>query len=674
MVKLTKKTGYYVLLSVALLGSGLLLFASAAITTVSIEPELGPTTGCATPALNQEASGGSYISFGCSESEYGAQLPISYDIASLTGTVRYVAPNGSNSNSGTTVNAPYATLAHAHSNVPAGGTIVLLEGIYRNQFNTGISKSIRVIAYPGHIPEFRGSVLVPSAGSGNSGWNIDGTQQWRSYQPIPLSDGSGIPFSTGMQNLTGDGVGRYPDQVWINNSMLQQVSNRSQLQDGKFWVDRTTNRLYMTTKDAQQSGIEVTTHPASTTSTSAYRALSITGQNVKIEGIKFSRYANTPNAYGVITAQQGAHNLFMKNVEISDSSFMAMIVTGGNSGSAPFNDNTTLENVTMERNNWMGLAAIYTNDLTLKGVKIAESNQFDEFTYSPQSGALKGGKTWRTKVTDSLISENHSHGLWFDQSNYDTTIANNKIIDNLGRGVFFEISDKLLLINNYIRSGNTGQPVKLAGSSGLQLVNNTIIGGTDPVGVYVDDRSKPGCAVPDTPNCAHTPSDWDKRRSPLPVTLDWMPRIDLMINNIIAYPATASSSLCGAAIPLCITTSHGSSVVVPLQNIIHKADASRGIPQTIMNGNVYANGSSTLIRAGSTNYSTLAAFTGAMAESPVSISGIEAISKQGNSWVNLDGSATSVLSGVNGQAIPIPTDPKINQYIPAGTRRYGTSL
>jgi hypothetical protein len=60
-----------------------------------------------------------------------------------------------------------------------------------------------------------------------------------------------------------------------------------------------------------------------------------------------------------------------------------------------------------------------------------------------------------------------------------------------------------------------------------------------------------------------------------------------------------------------------------------------------------------------------------MASSPVSIAGIEARGKTGNSWVNPDGSRTSALSGKNSEAVAVPTNAKINQYVPAGTRAYG---
>ena len=101
-----------------------------------------------------------------------------------------------------------------------------------------------------------------------------------------------------------------------------------------------------------------------------------------------------------------------------------------------------------------------------------------------------------------MITNNNSHGLWFDQSNVDVDVVGNTITGNAGSAVFFEISDDLLMVNNYVRSTGGARALKIAGSSGVKLLNNTIVGGADPIGVYVDSRSKPGCADPSQPLCA----------------------------------------------------------------------------------------------------------------------------------------------------------------------------
>jgi hypothetical protein len=637
------------------IGVASILLSKAVTPTASFEAELGTLANCATSITDAGASGGGAVRFGGSTcgggSAVGAVLPISYSLGSLSGTVRYVATNGSDTSGTGSVSAPYATLSKAVSVATANDSVVVRGGTYR-QGNVSIStsKTLKIMAYPGEIPVFNGAQVA-------SGWVTDGSLQYIPYTPRPATDGSGISFTTG-QNLTGDGVGKYPDQAWLGATQLRQVSAKTSVVDGTFWVDRTANRLYMTPANAGQGGVEVS---------QANVFLTVNSPNTSIEGLRVTRYSNTASDYGVIKFQTTADNSLMRNVEISDTAFIAVLYDGTSNR----NDGGRMLNVTVTRSNWMGISAVFTDNLTLDRVKLSDMNQFNEFTFSPQSGALKTSRTWYTKVLNSEITGNNSHGVWFDQSNYDAQVANNTITNNNGSALFFEISDNLLLINNYIHS-TTGQPVKLAGSSGLKLINNTIVGGPDTVGIYVDNRSKPGCADPSQPLCTDSyNSDRDSSRT-LPATMDWMPRVDLMLNNIIAYPK--SNGFCGVLTTVCATQAN-STATVTLQSIFHKAEPARGIPETYINGNVYANGTGYIFSYNSPQgrHTTTSALGTAMAASPVLISGFESTGRYGNTYVNTDGSPTANLTALHSQASPVPTNSVINQYLPAGTRHYGVT-
>lgn len=607
----------------------------------------------------------------------GATLPISYNISSLTGTVRYASPNGSTTSACTS--ADPCTIARAVSQTTtANSTIVLYGGMYRNQANIQISGSgrdgLRIVAYPGQIPEIRGSIEVPTSASPE--WVAEGSFRYRSYVPRPFQNGGGVNFGdlADMTNLSGDGVGRYADQAWIGTTALKQTLNKSTLVDGQFYVDRTTNRLYMTANDAAKSGIE-TSRPGSLTTADRDRLFQIFSARVTIEGVKINRYSANANDYGAITLESTASNATILNTELSDMPFEA-VHTG-------LNDNILMKNVTIKNIAWQAVNANQTDNFTFDSVKITDTDPFDEFTSSPASGALKTSRTRGTKILNSFIANNKSHGLWFDQSNINVAVVKNLIRDNYGAGVFFEISDGLTLANNYIAApaSGTGQPVKMAGSSGLRLVNNTIVGGTDPFGIYIDSRSGAACAA-SASGCLPGVQTWSGDRqgrfaSSIGNTMDWMPRIDVMVNNIIAYPRTGSGSLCGSttSVGLCFLLKHSSGATTTLDAVIHKADATRNLPQTVIDGNVYANGTSRIIRDGIRDYSDVASWTAALAGSPVLIPGMDAKGKSGNSWLNTDGTATSALATANTQAYVIPaytgTNAVINQYIPAGTQVYG---
>ncbi|TAH37484.1 hypothetical protein EYC59_00005, partial [Candidatus Saccharibacteria bacterium] len=448
----------------------------------------------------------------------GVHLPISYDLSSLTGNIRYVATNGNDGSAGGASN-PYATLSKAYSASASGDTIVVRGGTYR-QGNVTIAanKPVRIVAYPGEIPVFNGA--TPASG----GWAGEGSLQSRAYTAMPVTSGSGINFPGG-QNLTGAGDGKFPDEAWVGNTQLKQVQSKDAVSSGTFAVEG--GRLYMTASDVARGNVEVS---------NLRNFINVQAPGTTLEGIKVTRFANSANDYGVIKLNGSADKTLLKNVEVSDTAFIAVTISGG----ADTNNGTTFKNVTMANSNWMGVNPTYTDNLTFDSVDIHGMNQWGEFSYSPQSGAIKTSRTQHTKVLNSRIADNKSHGLWFDQSNYDVQVAGNTITGNLGSSVFFEISDDLTLANNYIVSpANGDRAVKLAGSSGLKLINNTIIGGSDPVGIYTDSRSKPGCADPSQPLCANSYGSDRDTVHPRMATMDWVPRLDMMINNIIAYPTSA---------------------------------------------------------------------------------------------------------------------------------------
>lgn len=581
----------------------------------------------------------------------GAHLPIAYELSSLTGPVLYVAPDGSDNGNGSPT-APYATLAKAYSASAEKGTIVVRGGTYR-QGDVVIAggKPVRIIAYPGEIPVFDGAAAV------SGGWTSEGSLQYRAYTPIPVSDGNGISFTSG-QNLTGGAIGKYADEAWAGDTQLRQVGDKASVADGRFFVDRDNGRIYLTASDVSRGNIEVA---------NLRHFLTIQARNSSVEGLRIIRFANSASDYGVIRIFDDGDNAVLRNVEISDSAFISVTIAGNTNRTGNLNTGTKLVHVTITHSNWMGVNATYSDDLVLDGVNISGMNQWDEFTNSPQSGALKTSRTVRTIVRNSQIRGNHSHGLWFDQSNSEVEVAGNVITDNLGSAVFFEISDGLLLVNNYIRTLSLGdRAVKLAGSSGLRLVNNTIIGGADVVGVYVDSRSKAGCADPAQAQCPNSySSDRDSVRPHSP-TMDWIPRVDLILNNVMAYPT--KPGYCGAVTVVCITSGNAGASV-PLTTVIHPADALR--PRTLIDGNVYANGEGVVMASAIGNFPSIHSFVGTLRNQGMNIDGYEMSGLYGDAFAASDGTPTELLASWHSRAAAVPTDAEINQYVPAGTQHYG---
>ena len=154
-------------------------------------------------------------------------------------------------------------------------------------------------------------------------------------------------------------------------------------------------------------------------------------------------------------------------------------------------------------------------------------------------------------------------------------------------------------------------------------------------------------------------------------TLDWMPRIDMMINNVIASPT--ATGYCGGVTAVCITSSNGTATVT-LESVLHPADSTRGIPATVVNGNVYVNGSGSLMRTARGNWSTLDTIRAGLATSPMTRTGAETNGRAGAGLVHADGTPTATLAAAHDQAAPVPVDAQINAWIPAGSRHFGSTL
>jgi len=545
------------------------------------------------------------------------------------------------------VSSPFATLAKAVSATSSGGTVVLRGGTY-HQGGITISKPLTVIAYPGETPTFTGASDL------SGGWSTDGSLSYHSYTPMPVTDGSGISFTT-CANQAASCLGKYPDQVWLGGSQLQQVGSEAAVTSGTFWVDSTNNRIYLTTTDVNQGTVA-----ASDLRTFA----SVSGANVTLKGFRLIRYSNTASDYGVLNFNGTADNSLMEDMYISDSAFIA---ANYGHNDADLNEGSTVRDSTIRYSNWMGISANNTTSFTLDHDDINHMNQFNEFTTSPQSGALKASRAWYTKVVNSKITDNQSQGVWLDQSNYQTQIANDDFEGNTGSALFFEISDYLYAANNYFSNNN--RAIKTAGSSDLYLVNNTVVGGADPLVVAVDSRSVAGCSDASQPLCSGALSSDRDTYHTHPATMTWMPSINVFVNNIFAYPSGTGS--CTTSDGFCITETNASATV-DISQIIHPADATNGIPQTIIDGNVYANGSGTLIGTKQLgNFSSLSSFAAAMAGAPVNISGFEAHGLAGNSYVDTSGNPTAALAALHSSAYPVPSESHINAYVPAGTKHYG---
>ena len=697
----------------------------------------------------------------------GAQLPITYDIASLSGTKRYVASNGNDTTGTGTISAPYATLTKAESMSADGDKIIVRGGTYpiAQRTITYIDRSIAIMAYPGEVPVFDGSIAAPTSVS------TEGSLRYFSYQPIPAVSGNGLNIlnlptatfsgttptglaaergwrcATGTNTYTAPATptgctspkvitGFYPDQVWVDGEQLIQVADKALVGPGKFYVARdaatdlnpTVTNLYMHQNDAaDMSKVRVSySGGAIANGTTQGDFIRINTQNVRIEGIKV--FGHSP-AWDSMTFRimAAADSTVLKNIEIDSSTAVGIGIAGTKTN---FISDVTLDRTTILRTGWMGVSPLFSDRLTVQSAKINYSNPHKEIGAGPSSGAIKFSKVRDTKVLGSEMSYNNAHALWFDQSCLNTIIANSRFVDNSHSGVFYEISHNLTMVNNYLKSNSpdTVYLLRLAASSGIRLVNNTVVGGVNsPVSLHADGRTKKydsdGDGTPDRYCAEHILRYGGSDVPPYDVAcingndsselqtgltgrygatnqtlgLNFQPSIDMMVNNVISSNSTVTCGL------LCVLGyTHWKSgndwvdASVMMDSMFHRARTQTiedpAVAATLMDGNVYqiASGNIAKFSGGFTDINvgtganfvavdqrpgsaftvtSIAALRSALGASPYNLV-VEAAGKSATTGlVDALGAPTASLN--HADAVPVPTDTIINQYIPAGTKWYG---
>ncbi|MCL1917656.1 MAG: right-handed parallel beta-helix repeat-containing protein [Peptococcaceae bacterium] len=507
----------------------------------------------------------------------------------------YVDPvKGSNANAGT-LTAPFQTIQKAVDHAAAGQTIILRGGTY-HQIGIAITKSnLTLQSYPGEAVWLDGSTVV-------TGWVQEGTRWVRSGWTAKFcsdptdtwgAKDSDLPCWRFVKTEPAFQMAPHPDQVWINNVRQDQVKTLAEVSAGKFYVDYTSNKLYIGSNPA---GAEVRASDlgsplgAPVGGAPKGAAITVVAPNVTIRGIGVRCYATCVPDQGTIYANEGAKGLRLENVEIAHNATTGLSLFAVK--------NATLQNVSSHDNGLTGIGACYCDSLTLDQVS-ATRNNAESFNVAPVAAGIKILRSRDVTVSNSKISDNRAIGLWFDEDCYTMTVLSNEISNNKmtgheenhtiqdpvtkktytcineTSGLMIEISGTAIVANNRITNNGTNGFLVLM-SDNIQIYNNTITGGKYPLEVK---------------NGSGRTRTWQAgldKYSPGYPKLSWVVDTIKISNNIIG--------------------SAGSTLLL-LKDDTGKRTGAMGVT---LNGNVYyrpdTSSPGTLIRCLTQNYPTLAAF------------------------------------------------------------------
>ncbi|MGI9407808.1 MAG: right-handed parallel beta-helix repeat-containing protein, partial [Hyphomicrobiaceae bacterium] len=371
----------------------------------------------------------------------------------------FVAHEGNDVSRGTE-RSPLRTVSAAINAAPAGGTIVIRRGTYREALPE-LSKPLTLQPYPHEQVWLKGSLVL-------TGWAADG-EVWR-------KDGWTPEFCNDCfhpDNIDPDfpHAGQ-PDQVFVDGAPLEQVPSRAKVMPGTFFVDESADRLFIGTSPIGK-----------TVEASAYStALTIwqDGRGTIIRGLGFAHYAPVPTHGLGATLKLSADAATLENNTFAWSAVKGLEV---------FGRNVMVRGNTFIHNGMMGIGAWKADGLIVTGNRFAFNNR-ERFRHTgPVSGAAGASitETRNLTVSDNVFDGNYSNGLWLDINTTNATITRNKLSNNLLHGVFYEISSNGIIASN-IATGNGLAGIALSDSMHMKVYNNTLVG--NAIGFVVQDGDR----------------------------------------------------------------------------------------------------------------------------------------------------------------------------------------
>lgn len=366
----------------------------------------------------------------------------------------YVSNTGNDSNSGTSPNAPWATLSKVNSTsfMPCTAIYFQRGGVWRGQLfpqNGSVEEgSITYSAYGTEsLPELRGSVEV----TGLSMWSFQGSNIWRSTQAVIDAANGNVPLDVQLF---------YFDNTNNVSPGFKQFDQTNLKTNGDFYSDPSTGFVY----------IYSTTNPGS-----AYSKIEVGLSKDMIKASMASHFIieNLSLKFG---AQNGINCSNCSNIVIQDSEFSYI---GGGAWTGHIGNSTGIQRLGNAIQFWAN-----ANNLLIQRNKIWEiydtaiTNQCDDSTTAHITNVTyQNNVIWRTP---------HSGLELWNRGLSDSSIANVKYIQNTSADLSGGWSNKQRpdIKSAHIYLGPSTTP-----PTGIIIANNIYYGGLVSSWIQFTDSS-----------------------------------------------------------------------------------------------------------------------------------------------------------------------------------------
>jgi len=265
----------------------------------------------------------------------------------------------------------------------------------------------------------------------------------------------------------------FPESLFLDDRPLVPVLKKEDVEAGRYYVDRTQDKLYLADNPASRK-IEI--------AVMAY-AFESAASGVRIDNVTIEKYATSPQK-GAIQAEQ-ATTWIIENCTIRLNS--AAGITAG--------IGTRIQRCKIHDNGQIGVTGS-GRDIRVEDSQIWANNTRG-FDPGWEAGGVKLSFGDGTVFRGNHVHDNMGPGLWCDGDCRDTDYDSNIVERNHGAGIFHEISYAAAIRNNIVRHNGTaenewlwGSDILIAGSQDVEIYGNTVTSGPGKCAIMLIDQGR----------------------------------------------------------------------------------------------------------------------------------------------------------------------------------------
>jgi hypothetical protein len=388
----------------------------------------------------------------------GAHLSAQAHITENQTTYLYVDANTGNDGSSGAQTSPLKTIqaavnkADTNNQKNIGTKIIVNAGVYREDVTIG---SYRSTSAPITIQGATTGTAILDGADVLTGWSQQ-TSTIYSHTWTPNLGTCAIP--SGWPSTVAPIV-RRTEMIFVNGIPLTEVMSYGQLRAGTFWVNETTNMIYLSPSSS------TTMSTAKVEASVRNQTLNVSNRtNLVFRGLVFRHAASCINTAGVTV--NGSSNILFDSDQAIWNNWGGIGIYSTN--------NVTVQNSVASHNGGIGLLSSHDQYVLFS---------FNETDYNNWRGAMGAIYDWgmggtkfmygrSTTVQNHFSYRNQAQGLWFDTDNKTITINNATLSQNVLAALQIEANEgPILLENSHLCSSGLG--VNVINTEKFTIKSNT---------------------------------------------------------------------------------------------------------------------------------------------------------------------------------------------------------